>query len=83
MKKEDMIEQKLEELCKATEGTGCKLIIMTANKDSHKAKVVLNGNAIDLVNMMASLLEKIAIDTGCNREELFLALLAGGDHHGC
>ncbi|WP_302485777.1 hypothetical protein [uncultured Megasphaera sp.] len=58
MKKEDMIEQKLEELRKATEGTGCKLIIMTANEDSHKATVLLNGNAMDLVNMMASLLEK-------------------------
>lgn len=60
MKKEDMIEQKLEELRKVTEGTGCKLI-----------------------NMMASLLEKIAIDTGCSREELLIALLMGGDHHGC
>lgn len=60
MKKEDMIEQKLEELRKVTEGTGCKLIIM-----------------------MASLLEKIAIDTGCSREELLIALLMGGDHHGC
>lgn len=64
MKKEDMIEQKLEELKKVTEGTGCKLIIMTAHDDSHKANVLLNGNAIDLINMIASLLEKIAIDTG-------------------
>ena len=47
MKKEDMIEQKLEELKKVTEGTGCKLIIMTAHDDSHKATVLLNGNAID------------------------------------
>lgn len=83
MKKEDMIEQKLEELKKVTEGTGCKLIIMTAHDDSHKATVLLNGNAIDLINMMASLLEEIAIDTGCNREELLIALLMGGDHHGC
>ncbi len=58
MKKEDMIEQKLEELRKVTEGTGCKLIIMTANDNSHKATVLLNGNAFDLINMMASLLEK-------------------------
>lgn len=83
MKKEDMIEQKLEELRKATKGTGCKLIIMTANNDSHKATVLLNGNAMDLVNMMASLLEKIAIDTGCSREELLIALLMGGDYRGC
>mgnify|MGYP000721303108 FL=1 len=61
-----MIEQKLEELKKVTEGTGCKLIIMTAHDDSHKATVLLNGNAFDLINMMASLLEKIAIDTGCS-----------------
>lgn len=64
MKKEDMIEQKLEELRKV-------------------ATVLLNGNAFDLINMMASLLEKIAIDTGCSREELLIALLMGGDHHGC
>lgn len=83
MKKEDMIEQKLEELKKVTEGTGCKLIIMTAHDDSHKATVLLNGNAIDLINMMASLLEKIAIDTGVSREELLISLLMGGDHHGC
>lgn len=83
MKKEDMIEQKLEELRKATEGTGCKLIIMTANDNSHKATVLLNGNAFDLVNMMASLLDKIALDTGCSREELLIALLMGGDYRGC
>lgn len=83
MKTDDMIVQKLEELKKAIEGTGCKLIVMTANNDSHKATVLLNGNAIDLVNMMASLLEKIAIDTGCSREELLIAFLMGGDHHGC
>ena len=58
MKKEDMIEQKLEELKKVTEGTGCKLIIMTAHDDSHKATVLLNGNAFDLINMMASLFRK-------------------------
>lgn len=83
MKKEDMIEQKLEELQKVTEGTGCKLIITTAHEDSHKATVLLNGDAMDLVSMMASLLEEIAIDTGCSREELLIALLMGGDHHGC
>lgn len=83
MKKEDMIEQKLEEMRKVTEGTGCKLIIMTASDNSHKATVLLNGNAFDLVNMMASLLDKIALDTGCSREELLTALLMGGDHHGC
>lgn len=83
MKKEDMIEQKLKELRQVTEGTGCKLIIMTADDNSHKATVLLNGNAFDLINMIASLIEKIAIDTGCNREELFLALLAGGDCHEC
>jgi hypothetical protein len=83
MKKEDMIEQKLEELHKVTEGTGCKLIIMTANENSHKATVLLNGNAFDLVNMMASLLDKIALDTWCSREELLIALLMGGDLHGC
>lgn len=83
MKTDDMIVQKLEELKKAIEETGCKLIIMTANEDSHKAPVLLNGNAIDLVNMIASLLEKIAIDIGCSREELLIALLMGGDHHGC
>lgn len=83
MKKEDMIEQKLEELRKVTEGTGCKLIIMTANDNNHKATVQQNGNAFDLINMMASLLEKIAIDTGCSRKELLIALLMGGDHHGC
>lgn len=83
MKKEDMIEQKLEELQKVTEGTGCKLIIMTAHDDSHKATVLLNGNAFDLINMTASLLEKIALDTGCSREKLLTALLMGGDHHGC
>lgn len=83
MKKEDMIAQKLEELKAVTEGTGCKLIVMTANKDSHKATVILNGNAVDLINMIASLLEKIALDTGCSREELLSALLMGGDHHGC
>lgn len=83
MKKEDMIEQKLEELHKVTEGTDCKLIIMTAHEDSHKATVLLNGNAMDLVYMMTFLLEKIAIDTGCSREELLIALLMGGDHHGC
>lgn len=83
MKTDDMIEQKLEELHKVTEGTGCKLIIMTANDNSHKATVLLNGNAFDLINMLASLLEKIALDTGCSREELLTALLMGGDHHGC
>lgn len=83
MKTDDMIAQKLEELEKATEGTDCKLIVMTAHDDSHKATVLLNGNAIDLVNMIASLLEKIAIDTGYTREELFIALLMGGDHRGC
>lgn len=83
MKKEDMISQKLEELEAVTEGTGCKLIVMTANKDSHKATVLLNGNAVDLINMIASLLEKIALDTGCSREELLIALLMGGDHRGC
>lgn len=83
MKKEDMIEQKLEELKKVTEGTGCKLIIMMAHDDSHKATVLLNGNAIDLINMIASLLEKIAIDTGFSREELLIVPFMGGDHHGC
>jgi hypothetical protein len=83
MKTDDMIAQKLEELEKATEGTDCKLIVMTAHDDSHKATVLLNGNAIDLVNMIASLLEKITIDTGYTREELFIALLMGGDLHGC
>lgn len=83
MKKEDMISQKLEELKAVTEGTGCKLIIMTADNDSHKATVLLNGNAMALVNMMASLLKKIAIDTGCSREELLIALLMGGDYRGC
>lgn len=83
MKKEDMIEQKLEELCKVTEGTGCKLIIMTANDNSHKATVLLNGDAFDLINMTASLLEKIALDIGCSREELLIALLMGGDYRGC
>ncbi|WP_370852214.1 hypothetical protein [Megasphaera elsdenii] len=83
MKKEDMITKKLKELQQVTEGTGCKLIIMTANDNSHKATVLLNGNACDLVNMMASLLEKIALDTGCSQEELLIALLMGGDHHGC
>lgn len=83
MKKEDMISQKLEELKAVTEGTGCKLIIMTAHKDSHKATVLVNGNALDLINMIASLLEKIVIDTGCSREELLIALLMGGDHRGC
>lgn len=83
MKKEDMISQKLEELNVVTKGTGCKLIIMTAHNDSHKATVLLNGNAFDLINMMASLLEKIAIDTGCSREELLIALLTGGDHREC
>ena len=83
MKKEDMIAQKLEELKAGTEGTGCKLIVMTANKDSHEATVLLNGNAVDLINMIASLLEKIALDTGCSREELLIALLMGGDYRGC
>lgn len=83
MKKEDMIEQKLEELQKVTAGTGCKLIIMTANDNNHKATILLNGNAYDLVNMMASLLDKIALDTGCSREELLIALLMGGDYRGC
>ena len=83
MKKEDMIAQKLEELKAVTEGTGCKLIIMTAHDDSHKATVLLNGDAIDLISMMATLLEKIAIDIGVSREELLIALLAGGDYRGC
>lgn len=83
MKKEDMIEQKLEELQKVTAGTGCKLIIMTANDNNHKATILLNGNAYDLVYMMASLLDKIALDTGCSREELLIALLMGGDYRGC
>ena len=83
MKKEDMIAQKLEELKAVTEGTGCKLIVMTANKDSHKATVLSNGNAVDLINMIAFLLEKIALDTGCSREELLIALLMGGDYRGC
>lgn len=83
MKKEDMISQKLEELEAVTEGTGYNLIIMKAHDDSHKATVLLNGNAIDLISMMASLLEKIAIDIGVSREELLIALLMGGDYRGC
>lgn len=83
MKKEDMISQKLEELKAVTEGTGCKLIIMTAHKDSHKATVLVNGNALDLINMIVSLLEKIVINTRYSREELLIALLMGGDHRGC
>ena len=83
MKKEDMISQKLEELKAVTEGTGCKLIIMTAHEDSHKATVLVNGNALDLINMIASLLGKIAIDIGVSREELLIALLMGGDYRGC
>lgn len=83
MKKEDMIVQKLKELKAVTEGTGCKLIIMTAHEDSHKATVLLNGNAVDLINMIASLIEKIAIDIGVSHEELLIALLMGGDYRGC